>query len=153
MQTSLRAIQKALDVYHASYRNPNLPRLQVSPPYDCFPNAKSHCDTAVAGEWPDYWPNCNSPGVYLFLDKDLQEILYIGKVSWHQTFGKRFYDWFQNEKDTGRCKVHKDVYWQHDQRYIATIPVSHAFEAPSLEEYLIGELEPLENDQGIVHSV
>src|SRR5947209_8675107 len=128
--SNLQAVQGALDTYHSTYRNPTLGKLRLSKPYALFPDTPKPADTELAGKWPDdVWPNVDRPGVYLFLDANL-EILYIGKTSLRQTFGARFYDWFKYEKGTRRCEVVGE--WSQRPAYVATVPVQAPFEAPSL---------------------
>jgi len=140
--SNLQAVQPALDEYHNMYRNPNLGKLRVSKPYALFPDTPNPTDIGLAGKWPDVWPDVDSPGVYLFLNANL-DILYVGKTSLRQTFGARLYDWFKYEKGTRGCKVIGE--WSHKPAYVATIPVKAPFEAPSLEEYLFEELHPSDN--------
>jgi len=82
--SNLRAVQPALDAYHIRYRNPKLNSLLASKPYALFPDTESVAHVGLAGRWPDYWPNGGCPGVYLFLDTDL-DVLYVGKTSLTQT--------------------------------------------------------------------
>lgn len=66
------------------------------------------------------------------------EVLYIGKAS--------------NTKSVGSRLVrfrYTPVTWQPAPAFTQIIEVSEPFEAPSLEEFLILELQPRFNDRGI----
>ena len=141
----LQAVQLALDAYHNTYRHPELSRLQLSKPYALFPDAPSRFE--LSGQWPDdYWPNVNSPGVYLIFDATL-DLLYIGKTS--LDFGSRLAEYFQYEKSSRRCKIVEPEQWKAGPpAYVSTVPVQAPFEAASLEEYLIQELCPSDNSVG-----
>jgi hypothetical protein len=136
--TRYRAVQAALDTYHSTYRDPTRNRLQLSGLYALFPNAPEAASFEVIGGWPDYWPNVDSPGVYLIFDANL-DLPWVGKASFARTVGSRLSDWFQYE-NVGS--------WSRNPAFVATVPVEAAFEAPSLEEYPIGELHPSDNAIG-----
>jgi hypothetical protein len=145
--TNLQAVQAALDAYHNGYRHPKQSRLRLSGVYALFPKNPIPSEIEVAGKWPDdYWPNCDSPGVYLVFNNKL-DLLYVGKASLTQTVGGRLSEYFHYGPDRG-CTFAPGSSWKHNPAFVATIPVSAAFEAPSLEEYLIRELCPAENTVG-----
>jgi hypothetical protein len=146
--SDLQAVQPALDAYHNTYRNPTLKRLRLSDLYALFPSTASSHGFKPAGSWPGVWPNVDNPGVYLVFDANLK-VLYVGKASLTQNFGTRLAEYFQYEKSTGSCEVRGG--WSRRPEYVGTIPVEAAFEAPSLEEYLIQELCPSDNTVGRKH--
>lgn len=84
------------------------------------------------------WPNANLPGVYAFFDADMT-LLYIGKASCMTVLGKRLGQYFYADGAL-RTKMEKFA----DTRFVCTIavPSDRAFEAPSIEEYLIYSLNP-----------
>ena len=148
---TLSDVQTQLDYYMAHYRHPNLPRLEVSLPYDLFPNEHEGLQAKFSGRWPKHnWPDCDCKGVYLILDCKLS-VIYIGKASMHNTLGYRLSGYFAYTNDgTGRCRiVHSD--WGVRPEFVATIAVPErmGFEAAALEEFLIDRLQPRENTHGI----
>ena len=96
------------------------------------------------GEGKQY-PNAGKPGVYLLLDKDLK-ILLIGKASCNHVLGKRLGHYFKASPDKKKGTVRNSLY--RDVRYVVTIPVTKAFHAPAIEEYLISVLDPQFNTLG-----
>lgn len=138
--TDLQAVQAALDNYHNSYRHPSLPGLHASGLYALFPPAGSTPANAT-WSWPDTWPDVENAGVYFIFDSKLT-LLYVGKAL---ILGRRLSEWFQYG-ERGGCKVIGT--WTTRPEYIATVPVTAAFEASSLEEYLIMELCPPDNTAG-----
>ena len=141
--SNLRAVQPALDAYHTGYRNPKLRPLHSSGLYALFPDTSiPPAGVKFAGKWPELWPDVDNPGVYVFLDANF-DVTYVGKTFLKQSFGTRFYDWFKREKNTGACSV--VGVWKSPPAYVITVPVQEPFEAPSLEEYLIQELDPSDN--------
>ena len=125
-------VQLALDELNNKFPRPNL-TLKISDKiYD------------LEKDWPDeYWPGIGLPGVYLFADEN-RKTRYIGKSS--SDLGKRLGDYWKdgNGKAVPRNDKSKGI------RYIATITVSEdrAFEAPSIEEWLIREIKPSRNTVG-----
>lgn len=66
------------------------------------------------------------------------ELLYIGKASNTKSVSSRLVRFRYNP-----------VGWEPAPALVQIIEVSEPFEAPSLEEFLIGELQPRFNDRGI----
>jgi len=142
--------RKELDRYSRSYRHPKLPALQLSDVYALFPANYARLPKGVTAGWPDKWPNADSPGVYLILDRQLN-ISYIGKASMGSTLGARLSSYFAYAKDgSERCRIVHDS-WDIQPEFVATIamPSRMAFEAAALEEYLIDRLQPPENAKGL----
>jgi hypothetical protein len=82
-------------------------------------------------------PVSHKAGCYI-LYSEAGELLYIGKAS--------------NTKSVGSRLVrfrYAPVAWEPAPALVQIIEVSDPFEAPSLEEFLIGELQPKFNDRGI----
>ncbi|MCU8028536.1 MULTISPECIES: hypothetical protein [Shewanella] len=88
------------------------------------------------------WPSNESPGVYIFLNRE-KKLTYIGKASFGNCIGarlnSRFYTtWVPKKSESEGCV------------YITTIPLPRefAFEAPAIEEYLLGALRTRSNHIG-----
>ena len=59
--------------------------------------------------------------------------------------GRRLGTYFQYAQDR-TCRIVDDSSWHpHTPMYVFTVALERAFEAPSLEEFLIGEAKPLLN--------
>lgn len=131
-------IRDRIDTYHRTYRHPSLIEPQVSGLYSLFPHERPGSSHELC--WPKTWPNADRPGVYLIFSKEL-ELLYIGKAA---VIGSRLGVYFQYDHDGLRgCKVVHD--WSVPPALVVTVALGEAFEAPSLEEYLITELNPPDN--------
>jgi len=130
-------IHDAILRYHAEYRNSRLPVPSISDPYSLFP------DSTYAGrsKWPDSWEHAGRPGVYLIFGSH-GELLYVGKDA---ELGRRLGTYFQYAPDR-TCRVVDESSWQsHTPKFVFTVALERAFEAPSLEEFLIVETKPLLN--------
>lgn len=98
------------------------------------------------GEWEfkdEVWPGIHKAGVYLFLSQD-DRVIYVGQGI---SLSRRFYDRFRNENGIG---VHKNDSWSEPIYSIVAIvaPDERKYERLSLEEFLIGELQPIDNTRG-----
>jgi hypothetical protein len=129
-------------VKYRKYRHPDLPELVPSDLYALFPEKGK---PLAAMYWDQKWPNSDHAGVYLIFDKNA-ELLYVG-TAW--VLGGRLSKYFQYRQPRGEdheCRV-VDRWPKPGPMYIATVPVpdDSKFEAASLEEYLIGELNPSVN--------
>ena len=117
-------VQHALDKLNKEFPRPNL-TLEMTDVYD------------LEKDWNKYYPGVGSPGVYFFADEN-GETQYIGKSS--SELGKRLGDYWKdgNGKAVPKNDKSKGV------RYIAaiTVPEDRAFEAPSIEEWLIWKIKP-----------
>jgi hypothetical protein len=132
-------ISEALDKvreYSDTYRHPDRDPLEISDEYDLFPSIGTD-DPACSG-WPDTYPKANRQGVYLISDKD-RKLLYVGKASLGNTLGARLSSYFSYDADGKSCKIIHKSNWSEDPRFLITVvvPSEAAFEAPSLEEFLI----------------
>ncbi len=132
--------------YANRFRHPDLPHFEIGPAYDLSPE-KGATAMECLRKWPDTWTNNNNPGIYAFLDHDLN-VVYIGKSSMSSFLGARLssYCGYDEEK---RCKL-KHTGWTVLPRYVWTVgvPSELAFEAPALEEFLITKLKPTDNVTG-----
>lgn len=128
----MKNLIESLNLLNNKYPRPNL-FLEVSEPFDTN-NPWSHSP----------WPNNGRPGVYIFADEN-NRVLYIGKAS--VTISSRLSAYWCKGKN-GETKP-KD--WKSENiRYVYTIgiPNDRAFEAPSIEEFLISQLKPERNTVG-----
>ena len=138
-------VKQKVAEYNERYRGPGLgPPLELSKPYYLFPTdaerATELCPSAPC-------PNSDMPGVYMFFDGDWRAI-YVGKASCGQAIGNRL--WTHIDVNNHVCTPKNP--WLHEEkaRYLLTVAVPRktAFEAPMLEEFLIGELGPVRNGPG-----
>lgn len=88
-------------------------------------------------------------GVYAFFNENY-ELLYVGKASHKSSLGHRIYSHFYPKPDDDIGAKPKKDSWTGEllPRYSLSTATAHAFEAPSLEEYLIQELQPPLNTVG-----
>jgi hypothetical protein len=92
------------------------------------------------------WPDAGEQGVYAIFCAD-SKLLYVGKASFNGTIGRRLSTYFiDNPNGAGATTVTAHS-WSRDPRYVLTVSVKNAWEAPSLEEYLIYQLNPIDNSQ------
>ncbi len=97
-------------------------------------------------QWNDYIPNAMERGCYFIYD-DTKALRYIGKVSLSHTLGSRVASYFKKVSRDGAEPVHEG--WTCIPTYVRTLAVENAWEAPSLEEYLIVHLQPAQNTRGL----
>jgi len=105
--------------------------LTASAPYDVY---KDYAKT---------FPNSSDPGVYALIHEDGSEVLRIGKA---RCLGCRLGAYFMwEDKTAGKGMVKHPDYSK--ARYIITVrvPTDRAFEAHSIEGYLLGKLKPCLN--------
>jgi len=135
--------------YQRDYRAPALPLLETSGLYDLFPDVQPHADIQVENVWPKAWPHCTRQGIYAICDDELY-LLYVGKASMTNTIGCRLSNYFAYGEGK-KCRVIHDS-WSRKPRFVVTVAVPQrlSFEAPALEEFLIGELKPPDNAMGII---
>jgi len=146
VSSTFAELKDAVSEYCEGYRNPKLEPFALGELYDLFPQ-QSNGKLQTSLGWNDTWPNNGKAGVYIFLDTD-GKVLYIGKASMKRSVSARLSDYCTYDSDR-RCKlVHSN--WSATPKYvwIVGMPVSSPFEAPSLEEYLIRELDPPDNRNG-----
>jgi hypothetical protein len=105
-----------------------LPIFKLSEPYDVDSVSK------------EQYPNSDRQGCYaIFTASD--ELLYIGKASNYNVMGFRLGAIFHRNADKTAYVARGDFGGKKPQ-IIRTIPVNKPYEAPSLEEFLIRELQP-----------
>lgn len=116
-------LQASVEHYCAQHRHPERPKFIVH---------SIHTLSSWEGTAPSYKPGC------YVLYSTQGELLYIGKAS--------------NTKSVGSRLVrfrYTPVTWQPAPAFAQIIEVPEPFEAPSLEEFLIHDLQPRFNDRGI----
>jgi hypothetical protein len=128
----VESVEKCVKDYETTYRHPDLPQFTVNRLYD------------LPVEWQENtFPDADGRGVYVFYDED-KKLSYIGKASWNNTLGARIADYFRRDPDSV-LKPAPGHNWTRFPRFVQTIRVSEGFEAPSLEEYLVTTLRPVDN--------
>lgn len=110
-------------VEYCSYRRSDLPEFKVHV-YDI---------NSWGGTEVSYKPGCY--GFYCAA----WDLLYVGKASLSASVGSRCYAHLRHPRPS----------WLPVPAFVLIVEVSEAFEAPSLEEFLIRELQPKFNDRGI----
>ncbi len=139
----LDSLKLALKKYR-QYRHPDLSELEPSQIYALFPEEGEKLATL---HWPQEWPEGKRAGVYLIFS-GASKLLYVGKA-W--IIGRRLSNYFQSDlpaNETNPCRIVHD--WGDDRpMYVVTVavPKTSTFEAASLEEYLIRELNPSTNQR------
>ena len=134
-EPTLQDLSTALQELNQSFPRPGIPPLSLAEPYD------------LQHDWPESWPNAEFAGVYAMLD-DAKTLLYIKKSSFGAGIGARLGAWFgygPNREASPKHEALKVV------RYVVTlgVPKGHEFEAPAIEEFLIGRLHPALNKVGV----
>jgi hypothetical protein len=123
----MRRVAEEVERYCSTYWHPDRPKPVVN---------------AVEGRDQNWWrqPRAASPGVYVLYSAD-GKLGYIGKASLRANMGRRLYAHFEGAGGTpgplNDCT-----------QYVQLIEVSEAHLAPSLEECLIGRLNPPWNALG-----
>lgn len=121
-------LKSVLHEFNKKYPRPNLPPLTVSSVYN------------IEKMYHEPYPNSDSPGVYIICHRN-GTILRIGKASCGSTLTTRLNAYFK-WNETGEHGIHKHVGYDHAKLiYTIGLPRARAFEVPSVEEYLIRELE------------
>jgi len=146
LRDKLKDAKNKIEEYAKKFRNTSLPPLNISGLYDLFPYEEQILPEIIpVASWPDNYPNADKKGVYLILDDELN-ILYIGKASMNNWLGNRLGNYFGYENNTRKCKVwHTN--WTAKPRYVLTVGFNDTlgFEAPALEEFLLGTVETSDN--------
>lgn len=94
------------------------------------------------------WPNNGRPGCYAIFDRN-RELIYVGKTN---NLGKRLGDYFKTDPSdpTRKRGVPKaPEAWVPEPYFVLTVALAHAYEAPSLEAFLIEQLRPVGNKAGV----
>lgn len=143
----MEEVLEAIERYKREYRRPDLPPLKVSGLYALFPEKSS--GLSFERRWPDAWPYCEDAGVYFIFGREMN-LLYVGKASCKRSISMRLSYYFVYDKTTKACHV-VDEGWAECPMYVAAyaVPKGMSFEAPALEEFLIGELHPYLNTIGV----
>lgn len=132
----IEELKVVLDEFNSIYPRPNMDKLELSQSFD------------IRKDFETFYPGTGFPGVYI-ISKENGEILRIGKSSCNSSLDKRlstYYKWSKTENiGVARYAGYSDAF------IINTIivPKNRAFEAPAIEEYLIGELNPPFNTVGL----
>jgi hypothetical protein len=92
----------------------------------------------LKADWALSFPNAERAGCYCFYDAD-DRLLLVGKSSFGNTIGNRIMSRFRNGD------VRSDDIFSCEPKTIITVGVEKAWEAPSLEEFLIARLNPSDN--------
>lgn len=133
----LEKFTKAVKDYELTHLNRKKPKFKFSDLYDLELDWKSNSK----------YPFAKKTGIYAIFDKD-EELLYIGKASNQSSIGARLSTYFENDEE-GKCHpVDSKESWGGNPRIIISVSVNEPFEAPSLEEFLISELQPKSNSVG-----
>jgi hypothetical protein len=136
---SLKLLLEAVDEYHRDWRHPDLSPPSVSEVYSLFPDQPSALNHYY--RWPDAWPQGDWPGVYLIYSEEFR-LTYIGKSTLLGARLSNYFRYVSGQKSACRI-VHSG--WRKRPAFVVTVAVKNSFEAPSLEEFLIPLLNPLEN--------
>ncbi|OYP56262.1 hypothetical protein CIK99_09720 [Prevotella sp. P5-92] len=96
--------------------------------------------------WPAPWHNGSSPGVYILLNSN-KEVIYIGEAV---TIGKRLGDYFCYDENNN-CMIREVS--KKDSKFVVSFALEEEehYMRFSLEQYLIGELNPPLNKYGRTH--
>lgn len=97
----------------------------------------------------EFWRSSQFAGCYVFYSDDL-DVLRIGKASITNTIERRLRQRFRYDhkaENWTHCTREKAV-WTNSIRFVEAIAVNKPYEAPSLEEFLISELQPPYNNNG-----
>ena len=113
-----------------------VPRLKTAR-YDLLSDWKRDASLPCAGE----------RGVYAFFNED-GELLHVGKASNNSTLGRRVCSYFHAKPVDQGAKPRHPWKCKGEPRHVLITATDDAFEAPSLEEYLIQRLQPPENTVG-----
>jgi hypothetical protein len=137
---------KELVEYISLYRRADFPPLEMSDPFDLFPDQPVPAGISPKSDAHRSWPFGHRAGVYMIYSMAFK-ILYIGKASMKKRLGDRLYTYFGNGE---KCILRAHHKWPDPPRFLVNIavPADMPFEAPSIEEYLIGKLNPIWNVVG-----
>jgi hypothetical protein len=136
---NIEKVIEFIEKYTLDFRNPNLKEFEKSPFYDLFPDENTSNEFL---KWPNEYYHNGRFGVYLILD-DVFDVIYVGKAN---NIGKRLGSYFKYNKQNKTCLIRHDS-WKKKPKYIFSIAVENEtwFECLSLEEYLIWNIQPIDN--------
>ena len=151
-----QSILRLIDSYIIDEIGKSIPRYQITGLYDLYPKEPIEFEgLAIEANWPSPWikPDMTHEwtGVYIVLGNNL-EVSYIGKASLSSSIGTRLNTHFKISEPDNMCLLQGN--WNPRPRFVFSVfmPVDRSFEAPSLEEYLILNLQPGSNTLGINQS-
>lgn len=132
MSKKLRDAKVLIEAYNEHYNT----HFELHEIYKLYPTEGEYGFT-------EPWPCGDNGGVYLIIDEN-QTVIYVGQT---KAFGRRFYQYFAMVDD--RC-VLRSPNWRGNPDAIVVIPIADAvaYERLSLEEYLILNLNPIDNTLG-----
>ena len=124
-------------------RHSSLGRLEVGGKYSL--STRGSAGHEADQFWPEEWEHADRCGVYLILDVSMR-LLYVGKASMGNQLWNRLGTYFGGR---GKCKIKHDQ-WSDRPEFVVTVavPEESTWEAPALEEFLIGKLQPVDNVRG-----
>ncbi|MCB2087289.1 MAG: hypothetical protein KDD98_00470 [Sphingomonadaceae bacterium] len=100
----------------------------------------------LEAEWDSTsFPYAGRKGCYAYFDES-EQLIYIGKASCNSTIGIRASTYHRMEN--GKLIATGGSHWPKAAKWLVTIPVHEAHQAPSLEEFLIEVLAPPANVTG-----
>jgi len=136
---------KEVAEYISRYRRSDLGLLDIDGAIDLFPENPELVGIRPRFTFKDGWRLGPHPGVYMVYSEAF-DILYVGKASMGKNIGDRLWTYFGNGD---KCVLKHDT-WPKTPRFLVNIavPDEMPFEAPALEEYLIGALKPPWNALG-----
>jgi hypothetical protein len=140
---------KEVNEYILHYRRSEFKPLTTQGPIDLFPEKQVPIGIKPAHtfeNWQSADLTSSHPGVYLVYSESFA-VLYIGKASMKALIGRRLWTYFGNGD---KCIIKDPKKWEHTPRFLVNIavPDDMPFEAPLLEEYLIGQIDPSGNVLG-----
>jgi len=126
---TIENIGAAIEGYENCYRHPNLKKIEKSEIYKLYPEEGEY-------GWPEGYPLGDKCGVYAICREE--QILYIGKAS-QQPLSHRISSYFRYGEDRISCVTAQNHSWSLEPTVVVTwaVPEDSAFEASSLEEYLL----------------
>lgn len=131
-EPTLTDARREIDRYHSEFRNPKLARPEVCDPF------------RLPEDWKQTYFGSGSAGVYLFLDAG-DRVRYVGKSV---EMGSRMGAYLMNRDKSRDHHKWKDSDSFGEVRAIVFVKLENSFEAPALEDYLIGRLQPPINKLG-----
>jgi len=137
----------AIADYVTRFRRPEFPAFEISGLYDLSPDRPHSFATPPPHSWPAAYPFGWRAGVYLIFSESL-DLLYVGKASMSSNIGSRLATYFHYGEAREMVLQHSG--WSQPPRffYAVAVPEQMPFEAPALEEFLIGRLQPPDNSVG-----
>ena len=142
-----KTVEASLLKYAKAERNPSFSSaLVMSDWYDLFPASDVSMQKPL--KWPQNFPNAGKPGVYFVFD-ETESLLYVGMSQTDvQSRLGRYFGYMGGR--SGPCKI-KDISppWKTRPRFVRTVTTRDSPEAPVLESFLIGVLQPPENTRGV----